>query len=113
MIGLEEQTRQLFRTARLFDEREAPSFQATLAGARRLGATRNSQRVLAAVTVMVVFAILSLLVVSRTRTKVELPSSRAVLYWESPTNAYLSAPGDGILTLIAESGASQAESSRP
>lgn len=113
MIGFEEeQIRRLFKTARQLDESQAPGFQATLAGARRRAVARNYRRVLAAVTVMVVFAILSLLVIERTKNEAELPSSRAVLYWESPTEAYLSAPGEGVLRLVAIGQANGADRSR-
>ncbi len=109
----EEQIRQLFKTARQIEESQAPGFQATIAGARRLTATRSRTKILAAVTVMVLFAILSAAVITRTRTEPELPSPRAVLYWESPTQAYLSAPGEGVLRLLAESQGNRTDRSQP
>jgi len=93
----------LFNAARQLEEREAPGFQASLAGTRRLAVTRSRTKILAAVTVMVFFAILSVLVMTRTRTEADLPSSRAILYWESPTEAYLAAPGEGVLAQVAAS----------
>jgi len=114
MIGPEEeQIRQLFKTARHLEESQAPGFQATIAGARRLAVTRSRAKVLAAVTVMVLFAILSVVVIKQTSEERELPSSRAVLYWESPTQAYLSAPGEGVLTVVATSEGNRADRSKP
>jgi len=103
----------LFKTARQLEESQAPGFQATIAGARRLAGTRSRMKVLAAVTVMVFFAILSMLIINRTRTEGDLPSSSTVLYWESPTQAYLSAPGEGVLTFIAASQGNRADRSKP
>ncbi len=114
MIGPEEeQIRQLFRAVRSLEESQAPGFQATIAGARRRAVTRTHKRVLAAVTVMVLFAIVSVVVINRSRNEADLPSSRAVLYWESPTEAYLSAPGEGVLTLVAASEGNGADRSQP
>jgi len=77
MIGPEEeQIRQLFKTARQFEESEAPGFQVTLAGARRRVVRRSRTKVLAAVTVMVFFAIVSVVVMTRTRREADLPSPR-------------------------------------
>lgn len=109
----EERIRQLFEVSRRLEESEAPSFQATLAGARRRAVVGGHRKVLAAVTVMVVFTVLSLLIINRTRDERDLPSSRTVLYWESPTDAYLSAPGDGVLTLVAASEENRTERSKP
>jgi hypothetical protein len=107
----EEQIRRLFETARQVEESQAPGFQATVAGARRRAATRGHMKVLAAVTVMVLFAILSVLVITGTKKEEDLISSRAAVYWESPTEAYLSVPGDGILTLVATATTNRADRS--
>ncbi len=109
----EEQIRQLFRTARQLEESQAPGFQATIAGARRLAISRGHTKVLAAVTVMALFAIVSAVVITQTRKEADLPSPRAVLYWESPTQAYLSAPGEGVLTLVATSEGNRADRTKP
>jgi len=114
MIGPEEeQIRRLFKTARQLEESQAPGFQATIAGARRLAVSRSHTRVLAAVAVMLFFAILSALVITGTQKEGDVPVPRTALYWESPTEAYLSAPGEGILTLVAASTANRADRSRP
>ncbi len=113
MVGPEEeQIRQLFRTARQFEEREAPGFQATLAGARRRVVRRGRTRVFAAVTVMVFFAIVSVVVITRSHREADLPSSRTVLYWESPTEAYLSAPGEAVLGVVAAPSGNAADRSQ-
>jgi len=114
MIGPEEeQIRRLFEAARRLDEHEAPGFAATIAAARRLAVTRSRTKILSAVTVMLCLAILSAVVITRTKTEPELPSPRAVLYWESPTQAYLSAPGEGVLRLLAESQGNRTDRSQP
>jgi hypothetical protein len=114
MIGPEEeQIRRFFRTARQLEESQAPGFYATIAGARRLAVHRGRTKVLAAVTVMILFAILSVVVITRTGDEADLPSSRAVLYWESPTQAYLSAPGEGVLAAVATSEGNRADRSKP
>ncbi len=114
MIGPEEeQIRQLFRTARQLEEGDAPGFEAIIGRARRLVVTQSHMKVLTAVTVMALFAILSVLVITETRKEGDLPSSRAVLYWESPTEAYLSAPGEGVLTAVAAPQGNRADRSQP
>ncbi|RPI23331.1 MAG: hypothetical protein EHM61_20000 [Acidobacteria bacterium] len=112
MIGHEEEKiRQLFRKAREQDESEVPSFHAIVARARRAGVRSSHRRVLVAAAVMVFFAVISLVVIQKTDNQADLPTPSAVLYWESPTEAYLSPPGEGVLRLLATSEGNQPDRS--
>jgi hypothetical protein len=100
----EERIRQLFREAREADEREAPAFGSVLYRDRR-GRRPSPGRwlrpwaiVAAPLAVSLAFGVLW---ISSHDSPVPPPLAVNAFYWESPTEVYLSEPGDGVLSYVA------------
>ena len=105
----EERIRELFEQERLADERMTPGFRNVLAARSQ---TTTEWRMLArpvglaaAVTVLLIVSGLFLSERSGTPGPVTTESA-SYLYWESPTQLYLSAPGQESLEAVLESTAS-------
>jgi hypothetical protein len=98
MSGQDEQIRRVLSDERKIDERLAPSFDATLTAPRRRSMPVMWR--LIPVAGLVVFVAAITLVVFRPWPSRPPQADTRLLYWESPTEACLSSPGEGVLRYV-------------